>query len=127
MDMGNHQHEKLKFLGTVYYNLKRSEIAYRQYLSNNKQFIYARVLKSCNDIILQQLVNHSYLLPDELLGDSLKLAFHLEVWREKWIALEIKNRPEPEDEFAFENLVTFPREAAQNLEKAFLELRNNTN
>jgi hypothetical protein len=120
----NKHDEIIKFLGKIYINLKRSEIAYQNYMDNDKKFIYAKILKSCNEKILHLLIDNAYLLSDELIKESIKLVFHLDIWIEKWNDLEKKQKPKFEDEFVFENKFTFPREAAQNLENEFLKIRN---
>jgi len=120
----NKHDEIIKFLGKIYINFKRSEIAYRNYMDNDKKFIYAKILKSCNEKILHLLIDNAYLLSDELVKDSMKLISHLDIWIEKWNDLENKQKPNIEDGFVFENKFTFPREAAQNLENEFLKLRN---
>lgn len=116
--------KKLEFLGKLYINLKRSDAAYKQYLANNKQFLYARILKSCNDGILRLLVDNTYLLSDELIEDSLGLILHLDVWSEKWTYYEAMQKPKIDDVFAFENEITFPHKAVQNLINEFLSLRS---
>jgi hypothetical protein len=120
----NKHDEIIKFLGKIYINFKRSEMAYRNYMDNDKKFIYAQILKSCNERILYLLIDNAYLLSDELIKESMKLIFHLDIWIEKWNDLEKKQKPNIEDEFVFDNKFTFPREAAQNLENEFLKLRN---
>lgn len=120
----NKHDEIIKFLGKIYINFKRSEMAYKNYMDNDNKFIYAQIIKSCNERILHLLIDNAYLLSDELIKDSMKLIFHLDIWIEKWNDLEKKQKPNIEDEFVFENKFTFPREAAQNLENEFLKLRN---
>jgi hypothetical protein len=114
--------EKLLFLGQLYVQLKRSEIVYQYYMNHQKQFLFAKILKECNQSILQLLNSHSHVLSEDLMNDSLKLMTHLHIWMEKWIDLEKKQQPSLHDEFVFENEFSFPREAAQKLEKEFLAL-----
>lgn len=123
----NNTDKKIKFLGKVYINFKRSEIAYRNYMDNNNQFIFARILKHCNEEIANLLLDNSYLLTDELISDSIKLISHFDIWIEKWNDLANMKNPNLDDEFVFENTFTFPRDAAQNLEKEFLKIRNKKN
>ena len=122
------QHVDVKrILGAIYINLKRSEIAYRNYMDNGKQFIFARVLKRCNEETLNLLVDNSHVLPDDLIHDSIQIIAHLDVWIEKWNDLASTHHPDPEDEFIFENSVTFPRDAAHHLEEAFLRMQSQNN
>ncbi len=115
--------EIVRFLGILYINLKRSEIAYKNYIENGKKFIHARIIKKCNEDISDILIEKSYLLRDDLITDSLLLIAHFDIWFEKWNDLADKRRPDLEDEFVFENKFVFPREAASNLESAFLEMK----
>ena len=118
------ENKKLKFLGRLYTNFKRSEIAYQNYINNNKKFIYAKIIKRCNKESVNLLMNNSYLLSNELLTESTKLITHFDIWFEKWNNLEKIKSPNLDDEFIFENTFTFPRDAAQSLEKEYLETRN---
>lgn len=93
-------------------------------MDNGRQFVYARVLKNCNERILNLLAENAYLLSDDLIHESMKLISHIDIWLEKWNDLEKKLKPAIGDEFVFENKFTFPREAAHKLEKEFLAIRN---
>lgn len=115
---------QFKFLGELYIHLKNAEQSYRLYLENDRKFLFAKMLKSSNDAILLLLGKYAYLLNDSLFRDSQQLTLHLSIWKEKWEELEKKINPENDTEFVFENNFTFPREASQNLENAFLTLRN---
>ena len=75
-------------------------------MNNDKKFIYAKILKSCNEKILHLLIDNAYLLSDELVKDSMKLISHLDIWIEKWNDLENKQKPNIEDGFVFENKFT---------------------
>lgn len=115
---------KKEFLGKLYILFKRSDKTYASYLQNNKQFLFAKILKKCNDNILQLLVENSHLLSDELIKDSMELIFHLDIWIEKWNYFELKQKPKIEDSFVFENEHTFPHNAVQNLKEEFLATRS---
>jgi hypothetical protein len=123
----NKNDKKIKFLGRLYINFKRSEISYQNYMNNNKKYIFARIIKSCNEESVNILMNNSSLLSNELISDSIKLISYFDIWIEKWNDLENINRPNLDDEFIFENTFTFPRDAAKRLEKEYLELRNKKN
>lgn len=117
----NHQQDLIfNCLGVIYINFKRSEIAYRQYMNEGKIFLYARILKQCNKTIRKCLLQYAHLLPTSLHQDAVLLITHYDVWMAKWIALEKSSNPKIDDEFIFQNNITFPKEAAQNIEKAFL-------
>jgi hypothetical protein len=115
--------QRFKFLGELFLHLKKAEFAYKLYLANNNQFLFAKILKGSNDSILNLLTNHAYCLTPALIDESLKLIMHLSIWREKWEELEKKLQPDLETEFVFQNNFTFPREAAQKLESEFLLMR----
>lgn len=119
--------EKIKFLGKLHINFKRSETIYQNYIDNKKQFLFAKILKRSNEETLNLLKDNSYLLSDELINDSIKLICHLDIWIEKWNALANKNKPNLNDEFVFENSFRFPKDAAQNLDKEFIEIRDKKN
>ena len=114
------QQAKREFLGKLYILFKRSDKTYANYIKNNKQFLFAKILKKCNDDILELLVENSHLLSDELIKDSMELIFHLDIWIEKWNYYENELKPRIEDSFIFENEYTFPNNAVQNLKKEFL-------
>ena len=115
--------EKLKVLGELNIQIKRSELAYRNYMANGKKFIYTKIIKKCNEAILNLLVGHSHLFADDMIEGSLRMIEHIDIWMEKWIDLEQTKKPGLEDEFVFENKVSFPRDVAQKIEAAFLSLR----
>ncbi len=112
----------LKFLGQVYINFKRSELAYKQYREDGSKFIYAKILKQCNENIRDLLIQNSFMLSERLLENAIELVFHYDIWIEKWNQLEGELMPSLEDKFIFQNSTTFPRAAAQNLENEFLNI-----
>ena len=115
--------EKIKFLGKIVIQFSRSRIAYNNYLTNGKTFIFAKILKNSNQAAQTLLLENSYLLSDNLIADSLKLIAHFDIWMEKWNDLANSKFFKLEEEFSFENSFTFPKEAAKNLEKEFLKFR----
>ena len=121
--MNNITEQQIKFLGQIYVGLKRTEIAYNNYLQIGQTFIHAKILKACNEQIRNLLFENSFLLSDNLQNDALKLISHYDIWLEKWINLEKKSKPELEDKFLFQNTFTFPKESAINLENEFLRLK----
>ena len=93
-------------------------------MSCNKQFVFASILKNCNEKIAALLVENSYLLPDKLIEDSVKLISHYDIWIQKWHELATIQNPTMTDEFVFENTFSFPKEAATNLQEAYLAIKN---
>jgi hypothetical protein len=111
-----------KLLAEVVKNLKESEKTYKEYISNGKTFRYAKELKKYNNLIIELLSEDKNLLPLVLQQDAEKLLHHYNTWMKKWIELEELMNPDNEDLFAFPNEVTFPREAAKNIESAYQKL-----
>ena len=99
-------------------------MAYQNYMSCNKQFVFACILKNCNEEIVALLVENSYLLPDKLISDSMKLISHYDIWIQKWRELATIQNPTMTDEFVFENTFSFPKDAAKNLQEAYLAIKN---
>ena len=123
IEIMSNKNKKIKFLGRLYTNFKRSEFAYHNYMNNSKKFVFAKIIKRCNEESVSLLMNNSYLLSNELLAESVKLITHFDIWFEKWNDLESRINPNLDDQFVFENTFTFPRGAAQSLEKEYLEIR----
>jgi deoxyribodipyrimidine photolyase len=110
------QSEFLEELITI---LNQSTVAYRQYLEAGKTFQLAQQLKLHNNKALKLLADNKYLLSGNLQNDAHSLITHYTEWSEKWEKLAAEKDHSPNDIFVFANDVTFPREAAQNLEAAY--------
>jgi hypothetical protein len=110
-------------LEEVYKNLQSSRQAYLAYLENGKTYRYAKLLMKYNTAICEQLVAGEKILPSELWPDAKALLEHYEIWMAKWLSLERDLSPADEDVFVFQNTHTFPREAAQRIEAAYLETK----
>jgi hypothetical protein len=110
------QTEFLKELITI---LNQSSIAYRQYLDGGKTFRIAQQLKLHNSAALKLLTDHKQLLSENLQKDAQSLITHYSEWSEKWEKLAAEKKHQPGDVFSFANDITFPRQAAHNLEKAY--------
>ena len=105
------------------FNFKRSKIAYDNYLKDGKKYIYARVLKECNEQIRDILLENSFLLSGKLIGNALELIAHYDIWIEKWNDLERDTTPDLNDEFVFKNEFVFPKEAEKKLMSEFQKLK----
>ena len=114
---------QVDLLGQVYHNLTRSGTAYKEYLENGKTFKYARELRIYNELIRKLLLEKGSLLSEELQADALSLLAHYDAWIQKWDELKAEINPLDDDVFIFVNSSTFPRAAAQNLEKEYARLR----
>jgi hypothetical protein len=102
-------------------NLKASAEAYQAYLAGGKTFRYAQQLKKYNSQITSLILDHSHLLTSTLQDDAAALLVHYKAWTEKWEKLAADINPQPDDIFVFGNDVTFPRQAARNIEAAAME------
>ena len=112
-------------LGQIVINFKRSEIAYKNYLQDEKIFIHAKALKACNEKVRHLLIENSFLLSDSLQHDALNLITHYDIWIEKWNELEKTQKPSLSEIFVFENSHTFPKEAARRIENEFNRIKDN--
>jgi hypothetical protein len=100
----------------------RSTMAYRQYLAAGKTFQFAQELKLYNSKALQLLIDNKQSMPEELQEDIQSLITHYTEWSQKWEKLAAEKEHQPDDVFVFANDITFPRQAAQNLESAYQSL-----
>lgn len=100
----------------------RSTLAYRQYLTAGKTFQFAQELKLHNSKALQLLINNKQSMPEELQKDIQSMITHYTEWSQKWEKLAAEKEHQPDDEFVFANAITFPRQAAQNLEAAYKKM-----
>jgi hypothetical protein len=104
-----------QFLGTLNFLMDRSRVAYTDYLDSGKIFFHARILRQYNDRIRELIMANAYLLEDSLRKDCIALLRHLDVWTLCWDDLHNNLRPDVNQEFAFANSVTFPRDAAERI------------
>lgn len=115
--------ELLSFLKELVATWNQSTISYKEYLSSGKTFRFAQQLRQCNSKALELLTNHKQLLPDDMQFNATTLINHYNIWTEKWDHLAAELTPAPNDKFVFANTVTFPKEAARNLETLYEQLK----
>ncbi len=113
------QLEFLKILNTI---LNQSILAYRNYLAAGKTFQHAQQLKIHNSNALKLLTENKQLMSEDLQKDIQSLITHYTEWSQKWKKLAAEKEHQPDDVFVFANDVTFPKQAAQNLEEAYRKL-----
>jgi hypothetical protein len=118
--------KELELCGQVHICLERSKTAYREYLEGGKTFLFAKILKIYNEKIRELLLEKGWLLSGSLQKDALALVSHYDIWLQKWNNLYEHLGPQPEDEFVFPNEFIFPKQAAKNLEKEYLRLKQQT-
>ncbi|NOT50552.1 MAG: hypothetical protein HOP10_04685 [Chitinophagaceae bacterium] len=110
------------FLEKLIAILDRSAIAYRQYINEGKPFQLAQQLKLHNGNALQWLKENGSLLPIRFQGDIQSLITHYSEWSHKWEKLNAEKEFGPDEVFVFANDITFPKQAAQNLEAFYKEI-----
>lgn len=115
--------ELLSFLKELVATWNQSTISYKEYLSSGKTFHFAQQLRQCNSKALELLISHKQLLPDDMQLNATTLINHYNIWTEKWDRLAAELNPAPDNEFVFANTVTFPKEAARNLETLYEQLK----
>lgn len=109
-------------LATVHDLLKKSTLAYQQYIKEGRIFARAKDLRYYNDQLQELLKEKKHLLDDHLQQSAAALIEHYSIWTEKWDTHAKKLDPKDEDEFAFPNEHTFPKQAGRDLEEAFQAL-----
>jgi uncharacterized protein (DUF2461 family) len=107
------------FLSELKAVLAQSTISYQNYLNAGKTFQYAQELKHHNSKALKLLTDNKLLMSIELQDDIQSLITHYTEWSEKWEKLAAEKEHNPDDVFVFANDITFPKQAAKNLEAAF--------
>lgn len=117
------QWQQFELTGQLYMNLKRSAAAYKEYLLGGKSFLFAVILRQYNEKIRELILEKGWLLPSGLQEDALALVSHYDIWMQKWDELKKTLNLAPDDEFAFPNTATFPKEAARNIEETYERLK----
>ena len=115
--------QQLALTAQISADLHHSAVAYKEYLEGGKTFAFAQVLRLYNDRLLDLLLQKGHLLEGSLQKDAHALIAHYNAWTAKWEALRKHLDPAPGDEFIFQNEITFPRQAAVNLEQEYQRLQ----
>lgn len=110
------------FLESLIAIFDQSVIAYRQYLQGGKTFQLAQELRLYNGKALELLEENRSSLPGDLREDIQALVIHYTEWSTKWEKLAAERQFQPGDIFVFANDTTFPKKAAQNLERIYKDL-----
>lgn len=106
---------EIEFLGVLKSNLSRCKVAYDSYISHGKIFLYAKILKECNNSIKELLIQNSYLLPTRQFENAIALLHHIDVWGVIWDEAFKAKKPTLNSIFTFENTVNFPHVEVSNL------------
>jgi len=108
-----------EFLGPLHTLFRRSRQAYDGYRAHGQSFLFARIIKECNEAIRDLLLRHAHRLPGPLQDDALALIGHYDVWTVSWNDLRDRINPGLDQAFVFETLVGFPKEAERRLESYY--------
>ncbi|NDV22182.1 hypothetical protein [Desulfovibrio sp. JC022] len=111
----------IDFLGRLDTLLKRGNIVYRQYLDNEKQLLFAKVIKDNNMRIRELVLAYTHILPEVHQANAIDLVVHVDVWNVLWEDLFASKDWNLCDSFVFENKVNFPRESVDSLIKFYQE------
>ncbi len=113
---------KSTFLKELILIMNKSVIAYQKYIHAGKTFYFAQQLKLHNSNALKLLIENKHLISADLQENIQSLITHYTEWSQKWEKLAAEKEHQPNDVFVFANDVTFPKQAAQNLEAAYRKL-----
>ena len=116
------QSKKTAFLQELVTILNHSTLAYSNYLAAGKTFQFAQQLKMHNSNALKLLTENKHLMPVGLQENIQSLITHYTEWSQKWERLAAEKEHQPNDVFVFANDVTFPKQAAQNIEATYRKL-----
>lgn len=106
-----------KFIIPLYFFMQLSRKAYANYL-NNKIYGHAQAIRKANRKIYKLLTEKPDLIPDDLKPDMIALLNHYDIWFAQFKELKKKNKPQPEDEFIFQQLDSqsaFPKMAEEKV------------
>lgn len=121
--MNSHMTSAIDFLGPLMTLLKRGEVAYKNYMTDGKILLHAKILKDNNERIRTLVLEKSHLLPVEYHKYAIDLVAHIDVWYVLWMDLSDRNAYALTDAFVFKNKVRFPAEAVNALCDLYLEIR----
>lgn len=107
----NHKTE----LGKLLFYFERGRNTYSKYLECGSIYLYARILKDNNDKIIEVLSKVYSVCPTDTQSAILDLTHHIDVWSSHWCYLENQLNPNPNDEFVFQNTVSYPKDAESNI------------
>lgn len=104
-----------ELLGSLTMHLKRGQVAYDRYIAGGKKYLHAKILKDNNERIRDLIMTRGHCLPTEQQAHAIDLVTHIDVWHVLWEDLNSRKVHGLDDEFAFENGTTFPRESVASL------------
>jgi|TARA_B110000977_G_C11032243_1_gene475742 hypothetical protein len=95
--------------------LKLTQFSYSDYIKNEKKFIYTKVLRKFNGLLLDHILNNPKMIYGVDFENFIELIQHLSVWIEKWDYYVKKDNPSLNDKFIFENESSFPKDFGERL------------
>ena len=108
-----------ELLGPLSMHFLAAEQAYRDYLENDKAFLFACTLRRTNASARELLLRRGHLLPPESLADAVALLKHYDAWLTQWDELASRTAPGLQDSFVFITEVPFPKDAQQRLSRLY--------
>jgi hypothetical protein len=111
-----------ELLGPLHMHFLSARAAYQDYLATGKSFLFANCLRRTNASARDLLINKGYLLPEQNQADATALIRHYDVWLTLWDDLARRDNPQLDDCFAFDNKVTYPKDAARELDRLYAQL-----
>lgn len=114
-----------ELFGPLCFQLTRTHHAFKRYRDKNL-YLETRVLKEGNEKIRNLLLEKSYLIPPDLMGDADELVQHYDVWLEEFSNQRESANPEEVKKFIFAgpNGFPFPRNAEKKFKERYAELWN---
>lgn len=107
--------KRVLFLRLLRIQLDRADLTYKQYMKRGQVFLYAKILKECNDDLRMCVLANAHLLPKDYRADAVALIHHLDVWSALWGQAFEDTKPGPTSVFRFDNHVNFPQTAVARL------------
>ena len=95
--------------------LDYSHRLYKEYLSSDKKFIYASILRKVNGRLYERLHDSLVHLKSNSQAHALELMLHLDVWMAIWDYEYAEQKPQLWDVFTFDNDINFPKDSVKNL------------
>jgi len=102
--------KKNEFYVRLQLYLKLTDVLYSNYIESEKKFIYTKILRKYNGLILNLILDNPEFIIGKDFNDFINLIEHLSVWTEEWDHYFEKHKPGINDIFVFENKSIFPRE-----------------
>lgn len=99
---------------TVLY-LKLTQSSYSNYIENENKFVYTKVLRKYNGLLLNHLIDNPEMIEGDDFDNFIHLITHLSIWIEKWDFYAKKHNPTINEKFVFKNESTFPKDFINNL------------